>query len=146
VMKRYTRGLALVATAALIGVGADSASAKIPKLGGFLKAGGIVFAVRQFGGEINKVINGALAQRGVAYEGSTKVVPILSIGRGAYVGAAQVIGAPEQIKDVRAVGQVETRLGDVGGNLFVPTNTSTPGKDIHRVKGVGIGALIDFEI
>jgi hypothetical protein len=145
-MKRYTRGLSLVAAAALIGLGAESASARIPKLGGFLKAGGIVFAVRQFGGEINKVINGALAQRGVAYEGATKVVPILSVGRGIYVGAAQVVGAPEKIKEVRAVGQVETRLGDVGGNLLVPTNTSTPGKDFRKIQGVGVGALIDFEI
>ena len=145
-MKRYTQAFALAAAAALIGVGAESASARIPKLGGLLKAGGIVIAVRQFGGEINKVINTALLQRGVAYQGSTKVVPILSVGSGVYVGAAQVIGAPEQIRDVRAVGQVETRLGDGQGKLLVPTNTTTPGKDFRKVKGVGVGSLVDFEI
>lgn len=145
-MKRGKRGLALAATAALIGLGADTASARIPNLGDVLKVGGIVFAVRQFGGEINNVINAALQQRGVAYSGATKVVPIISVGRGAYVGAAQVIGAREQVRQVRAVGQVETRLGDIQGNLFVPTNTSTPGKDMRRVEGAGVGALIDFEI
>jgi hypothetical protein len=145
-MKRYTRFLALTAAAALLGLGADRASARIPKLGGILKAGGIVVAVRQFGGEINKVINAALLQRGVAYQGATKVVPILSVGSGIYMGAAQVIGAPGQVQDVRAVGQIETRLGDVQGKLLVPTNTTTPGKDFKKVKGVGVGALIDFEI
>jgi hypothetical protein len=145
-MKRLTQPLALVLAAALIGLGAGSASARIPKLGGILKAGGIVFAVRQFGGEINKVINTALQQRGISYSGATKVVPILSIGTGGYIGAAQVIGAPEQVQDVRAVGQVETRLGDVQGKLMIPTTSSTPGKEIKRVKGVGLGALIDFEI
>jgi hypothetical protein len=82
----------------------------------------------------------------VAYHGATKVVPILSVGSGAYVGAAQVIGAPEKVNDVRAVGQVETRLGDVQGKLMIPTTSSTPGKEIKKVKGVGLGALIDFEI
>src|SRR5688572_2075351 len=96
--------------AGAIGLGAGSASARLPSVGGVLKAGGIVFAVRQFGGEINKVINMALQQRGISYSGATKVVPILSVGTGAYVGAAQVIGAPEQVQDVRAVGQVETRF------------------------------------
>jgi hypothetical protein len=145
-MKRSTQALALALAAGLIGLGAESASAKIPKLGGILKAGGIVFAVRQFGKEINKVINTALQQRGISYNGATKVVPILSIGTGAYIGAAQVVGAPEQVQDVRAVGQIETRLGDVQGKLMVPTTSSTPGKEIKRVKGVGLGALIDFEI
>ena len=92
-MRFIARSVALAGTAALIGLSAGSASARI-KLGSILKTGGVIFAVRQFGGEINKVINAALLQRGVAYDGATKVVPILSVGTGAYVGAAQVIGAP----------------------------------------------------
>jgi hypothetical protein len=132
--------------AALIGAAAQTASARIPDLGGVLKAGGIIFAVRQFGGEINRVITGVLNQRGVPYQGATKVVPIVSVGRGIYVGAAQVAGPPEQVREVRGVGQVETRLGDLDGSLLVPTNTTTPGKDFSKIQGVGVGALIDFEI
>jgi|RhiMetdeSRZDD1v2_1073273.scaffolds.fasta_scaffold1563329_1 hypothetical protein len=145
-MKALTRIFALGAAAALIGLGAESASARIPKLGGLLKGAGVVFAVRQFGDEINKVINTGLQQRGVQYAGATKVVPIFSVGMGIFVGGAQVIGAPAQVNQVRAVGQVETRLGDVQGKLYVPTTSSTPGKEIKRVKGAGVGALIDFEL
>src|SRR5688572_28888444 len=129
-MKAVTRTFALGAAAALIGFGAESASARIPKLGGVLKATGVVFAVRQFGKDINKVINTALQQRGVEYAGATKVVPIFSVGNGIFVGASQVIGAPQQVDQVRAVGQVETRLGDVQGRLFVPTTSSTQCKEI----------------
>jgi hypothetical protein len=145
-MHRVRHGLRLVVAAAFIGLASGAASARVPSLGGVLKAGGIVLAVRQFGDEINKVVNGMLSQRGASHEGATRVVPVLSVGRGVYIGAAQVVGAPEQVRQVRAVGQVESRIGDVDGSILVPTNTSTPGKDFRRIRGVGIGALIDFEI
>src|SRR5262249_52331785 len=115
-------------------------------LGSVLKAGGIIVAVRMFGNEINKTINTLLLQKGLAYEGATKVVPIISVGNGKEVGAAQVQGAKSFVDDVRAVGQIEAHLGDLEGQLLVPLNSLTPGKDIGKVKGVGVSSIIDFRI
>jgi hypothetical protein len=140
--------LALVC-AALIGMTANQASHAIRlggSLGSVLKAGGIVLAVRLFGSEMNKTINTLLAQRGLSYDGATKVVPIVSVGRGVNVGAAQVQGAKTFVDDVRAVGQAETRLGDLEGRLLFPLNTSTPTKGYKKIEGVGVSAIIDFRV
>jgi hypothetical protein len=133
----------------MVGLAADRASSSISlggSLGKVLKAGGIVVAVRVFGSQINKTINSLLAQRGLSYEGATKVVPIVSVGRGVNIGAAQVQGAKSFVDDVRAVGQVETRLGDLEGRLLVPLNTLTPTKGYEKIVGVGISSIIDFKI
>lgn len=145
-MKKHLQRWPLaLACAAMVGMAADQASSGI-RLGGILKAGGIVVAVRTFGPEINKTINTLLAQRGLSYDGATKVVPIVSVGRGINIGAAQVQGAKSFVDDVRAVGQVETRLGDFDGRLLIPTSTSTPGRDFKRIEGVGVSSVIDFKI
>lgn len=150
-MKRnsFQRWTLALACAAAVGAAANQATAGL-KLGGalgdVLKVGGIVVAVRLFGSEIDKTINTLLAQRGLAYDGATKVVPIFSIGRGVNVGAAQVQGAKSFVDDVRAVGQVETRLGDLDGRLLIPTSTTTPGKEFKRIQGVGVSSVIDFRI
>ncbi|MDO8586906.1 MAG: hypothetical protein Q7T82_07680 [Armatimonadota bacterium] len=115
-------------------------------IGDAVKIFGIGFAVSKFGGQINKFINTLLNQRGVKWEGTTKVVPIISIGRGAYVGAAQVAGAPDIVKQTKAVGQGEGRIGDLRGKLLVPMSTTNPLKGIKRVKGVGVTAIVDFRI
>jgi hypothetical protein len=143
--KPYQRWTMALACATIVGVTANQASSSI-KLGGVLKGGAIVVAIRTFGTEVDKTINTVLAQRGLSYEGATKVVPIVSVGRGVNIGAAQVQGAKSFVDDVRAVGQVETRLGDFDGRLLIPTNTSTPGKDFRRIEGVGVSAVIDFRI
>ncbi|MHB0998951.1 MAG: hypothetical protein ACYC27_06865 [Armatimonadota bacterium] len=111
-----------------------------------LKVFGISYVVRRFGGQINDFIDRLAGQRGVKWEGTTKVVPIFSVGAGAYVGAAQVQGPPDRVDDVRGVGQVETRIGDFRGRLMIPVNTTTPGKNLDRISGVGISALVDFRI
>jgi hypothetical protein len=135
--------------AALLGFTANQASHALSlggSLGTVLKVAGIGAAVRTFGPEINKTINSVLAQRGLSFAGATKVVPTLSIGRGAYIGAAQVQGARSFVDDVRAVGQAETRVGDVDLQLLIPLNTSTPTKGYKKIEGVGVSSLIDFEI
>lgn len=147
-MKRLQRWTLALACAAMIGFAADQVAAI--RLGGtlksVLKAGGIVVAVRVFGSDINRTINGLLGQRGLAYEGATKVVPIVSVGRGVNVGAAQVQGAKSFVDDVRAVGQAETRLGDIEGQLLIPLNTLTPTKGYQKIEGVGVSTIIDFEV
>ena len=112
-----------------------------------LKLFGISYVVRRFGGQINNFINGLAGQRGVRWEGTTKVVPIFSVGQGGYVGAAQVQGSPDRVDDVRAVGQVETRISSLRARLLVPVNTSSPTSgNLRRIQGVGISALIDFRL
>jgi len=111
-----------------------------------LKVFGIAYVVRTFGGEINDFINKLAGQSGVEWEGITKVVPIISVGTGTHIGAAQVQGPPDRVDDVRAVGQVETRISDLRGRLLLPINTTSPTRDLSRIRGVGVSALIDFKI
>ena len=111
-----------------------------------LKIFGIAYVVRTFGGQINDFINSVTAQGGVKWEGVTKVVPIISVGTGTYVGAAQVQGPSDRVDQTRAVGQVETRISDLRGRLLVPVNTTNVTRDIVRIRGVGVSALVDFKI
>ncbi len=111
-----------------------------------LKIFGIGYVVKQFGGDINKFINNLADQRGVKWEGATKVVPILSVGQGGYIGAAQVAGDAAHVDKVKAVGQIETKISDVRGKMLIPTDSTKPTADLGRVKGVGVSGLLDFEI
>ncbi len=111
-----------------------------------LKIFGIAYVVRTFGGQINDFINSVTAQGGVKWEGITKVVPIISVGTGTYVGAAQVQGPSDRVDETRAVGQVETRISDLRARLLVPVNTTDVTRDIARIRGVGVSALVDFKI
>ncbi len=116
-------------------------------LGDVLKVGGIILVVSTFGGQINSFINNTLRQNEVAAMGASKVVPIFSVGRGAYVGAAQVVGLPANVRTVQGVGAVEVTLGGLGGTALVPISTRRPGgSTLSRVGGVGISAVIDFHI
>lgn len=116
-------------------------------LGDVLTAFGIGYAVRVFGDQINSGINTLLAQRGVQWEGTTKVVPILSIGSGAYIGAAQVAGPPSLINQVQAVAQGETRIGNnLRAKLLIPVSSINVLKGVNRVEGVGLSALVDFRL
>jgi len=116
-------------------------------LGKVLKVGGIGFLVQKFGKPIDKAINTVLAQRGVRYEGKTKVVPILSVGDGAHIGAAQVQGEESQVKKVRHVVAVEIPLGRVKDKALFPVRSLTPGKaDFKPIQGTGVTAVIDFRI
>jgi len=117
-------------------------------LGSILLAGGIVLAVSSFGGQINKFINNLLGSHDAAVAGATKVVPIFSIGQGAYVGAAQVVGVPAEVKRTKGVAAVNATIGNVGGSALIPISTQKPGggSSLSRVSGVGISAVIDFHI
>jgi hypothetical protein len=111
-----------------------------------LKIFGIGYVVSKFGGDINDFINNLADQRGVKWEGATKVVPIVSVGQGGFIGAAQVAGEPSRVDKVKAVGQVEAAISSFRGKLLVPVNTTKPSKDLEKVPGVGVSGLIDFEI
>jgi hypothetical protein len=111
-----------------------------------LKLFGIGYVVSHFGPQIDKFITSLAGQRGVQWEGATKVVPIVSVGQGLFVGAAQIIGEPTQVDKVKAVGQLETTVSNFSGKLLVPVDTTSPTKNLARVNGVGVSALIDFKI
>lgn len=151
-MRRMKRlGLIAGLTAALMLCGMFTGvlvqPARAVDLGDLLKIGGIILAVTAFGDQINSFINRTLDQEDAEAAGATKVVPIFSIGQGAYIGAAQVIGVPNNVRDVQGVAAVNADLpGNLEGTLLVPISTRRPGRSLDRVPGVGIGAIIDLRI
>jgi hypothetical protein len=118
------------------------------QLGSILKGGAIVFLVNQFGKQINEVINTALMNHKWEHKQATKVVPIVSIGSGAYVGAAQVIGDEEAVKKVEAVVQLELNLpGRARAKVLIPVDkVSLNVTEMQRVYDVGVSAVIDLKL
>ena len=82
-------------------------------LGSILKVGGVTVLVDKFGGQINDFLNKLLMKNGVGTDYATKVVPVLSIGTGKYIGAVQVVGPTAQVDKVKAVGQLEGSFNDI---------------------------------
>jgi len=112
-----------------------------------LKAGGIAVIVDRLGGDMDKAIN-RLTNTKPDKNFATKVVPIISAGNGAYIGAAQVMGKPELVRQVQAVAQVE---GDFMGRevrlrALIPISTKNPQRNLKRVEGVGVSAIVDIRI
>jgi hypothetical protein len=138
------RWIAIVVVVGLLGAGL-AANAWAIDLGDILKVGGVAFLVTQYDSKIDQFINNALGQRDAAVQGATKVVPILSLGGGGYIGAAQVVGNPENVKRVKAVFQVEGRFGSVRAQVLLPTETEKGGSP-DRAKGVGVSAVVEFRI
>jgi len=129
-----------------IGLAAVSAAALAIDLGDVLKVAGIGALVSEFRGPLNKTINDALKENDAEVMGATKVVPIISVGRGMFIGAAQVVGVPDAVKKVQAVAQVEIAAGDAKLQAYIPVSTKTPGKNPQRVQNVGVSALIDIRV
>ncbi len=142
------RKLLVFVLLASLGIGsAARASIFSGTLGTAIKVFGIGYAVRVFGPQINSFINGVMAQRGIEREGGTKVVPILSVGQGLYIGAAQVMGPVSRVNNVRSVAQGEVSIGDIRLNGLVPLNATVPLiSPTSTVGGVGISAIIQFSI
>ena len=114
-------------------------------LGDVIFAGAIGVGVNEFGPQINSFINGFAKNEGAPAWGSTKVVPYLSSGERAYIGAMQVAGPAAAVAQVKAVWQYEDLfdLGRIRLRALVPTNSINPLK-MKRVGGVGCTAVIDF--
>jgi len=116
-------------------------------LGDVLKVYGIGMLVDRFAGPLNSFINKLTGNNNVATVSATKVVPIVSFGRGTYIGAVQVTGPEGVIDEVKAVGQLE---GEFNGRQFrikalIPINSTNP-LGAHRVEGVGVSAIIDIDV
>ncbi len=118
------------------------------QLGRVLKGAAIAFVVKQFGRQINEGINAALLNRKWEHRKATKVVPIVSIGSGAYVGAAQVIGDEDKVKEVEAVAQIELDLpGKARAKVLIPVDkVGLNVTEMKRVYDVGVSAVIDIKL
>ena len=113
-------------------------------VGDVLLGGAILVAVNEFGPQIDDFINSVARTRGISAEGATKVVPYLSVGEKAYLGAMQVAGPADRVGRVKAVWQYEDLFdrGRTRLRMLVPSDSLSP-LSIRRVKGVGCTAIID---
>jgi hypothetical protein len=116
-------------------------------LEGAVKIGGVKLAIDQFGDQLNDGINSLLDNNDASVDAATKVVPIISVIGNKHVGAAQVVGPQEAVDRVEAVAQLEQDFFD---KLFrVRAMVPIEGNDIkelHRVKGVAVSAMIDIKL
>jgi hypothetical protein len=76
-----------------------------------------------------------------------KIVPILSVGRGIEIGAAQVRGPADRVHEVQAVAELEAKFKDfLVLAIYVPISTKIPGEHLSRVQGVGVYALAGVKL
>ena len=145
-MMTRRRGIAILLIAGLLSVGLVVTTAQAIDLGQILKVGGVAFLVSQYGDQIDSFLTKTLDERDAAVRGATKVVPILSLGGGGYIGAAQVVGNPDNVQRVKAVFQIEGKLGGVRAQVLLPTVTDKVSGNPDRAEGVGVSAVIEFRI
>ena len=122
-------------------------SAQAIDLGSILKVGVMGIVIDKFATPLNNFINNLMMKNNAGTDYATKVVPILTVGTGGYVGAAQVTGPQELIERTEAVIQIE---GNFNGNQFrikglIPIDSKNP-TNFSRVQGVGVSAMIDIRI
>jgi len=139
-----TRGSRLiwVAVVALLVYAAGVASASL--IGSLVKVGGIGMLVSKFGPDINKGFN-KLAKIEENDKVGTKVVPVVSVGKGTSVGAVQVTGSPQQVDKVEAVLQIEGKVLGLQIRALIPSNSKNPAK-FNRVEGVGVSGIVDVKV
>ncbi len=106
------------------------------------------FVIDQIAGPINDFINTITFNKGAKVEGHTKVVPIVSLGSGTRIGAAQVAGPRQDgVAKVKAVAAIETSFRDrFRVKILIPVDSVNPLQRFVRVQGVGVSAVIDFKL
>ena len=142
-MRLRTRLAAVLVAASLLFGGAAVAV----DLTDILGAVGGGFLVSAIAGPLNDFINTITFNRNIGVTESTKVVPILSVGTGTAIGAAQVSGPESAVRRTKAVGQIEAEYqGRLRVRILVPMDSSNPLQGIRRVQGVGVSAIIDYRL
>ena len=140
-MTKRIKSILLIATLAVVTVGASA------QFGKLLKGGGIAYLVSKFGPEINKGLNSITKTNNVGTDYDTKVVPIISAGSGNYAGAVQVAGPKDQIEKVQACAQLEGKFNPLGIRYRALIPIATKGiTNIKRVPGVGISGIVDIKL
>ncbi|HEY3412910.1 MAG TPA: hypothetical protein VGM51_07625 [Armatimonadota bacterium] len=114
-------------------------------LGRILEGGGIALAVSKFGPQVNDFVNKMTGMKDDNLE-VTKVVPIISAGKGVYLGAVQVAGPRLAVSKVKAVAQLEGKLSNFRIKALVPVDTTNPTDKPSRVRGVGVTGVIDVKL
>ncbi|HOO56624.1 MAG TPA: hypothetical protein PLN69_07360 [bacterium] len=116
-------------------------------VGKVLTGAALVVLTNALSNQLNDFINTVTLNKGVPTEADTKVVPIIAVGSGTRVGAAQVTGPKELVGKVKIVVQIETKFTakNLDVEVFVPSDSINP-LDFNRVEGVGISALIDLRL
>ena len=147
-MKRKNKFLAILVTMLLVAL---PASVSALNLGNVLRDGAMAVAggalVTAVAGPINDFINTVTFNRGAKLDGHTKVVPIISLGNGTRVGAAQVCGNLSRAVDqTKAVSQLETTFQGIRATILIPVDSINPVRQFRRVQGVGVTAIIDARI
>jgi hypothetical protein len=119
----------------------------VAQLDKIVKGAGAAAIIAATGKDIDKALDKLLKHTDTA-SSFTKVVPIVSIGSGAFVGAAQVMGAKVKVSKVQAVGQLETAILGKSVRIkgLIPITTDKPGKALDRVDGVGVSGIIDLKL
>jgi hypothetical protein len=142
--KIRSRWLALLA-ALMITVGGSAWAFNLGDLIGVIGGGFVVSAIA---GPLNDFINTITLNKGAKVEGHTKVVPIVSIGSGTHIGAAQVAGPRgDAITSTKAVAQIEATFMDrLRVKILVPIDSENPVQRFRRVQGVGVSAIIDVRL
>ena len=140
----------LIAAMLAVSIGTASFGAVLPVeaigLGGMIKGGAIGLVIDKYGSSINSFLNKLLNQKNLGTTYATKVVPIVSIGNGSRVGAAQVTGPTAEVGQVKAVAQLEGSFNNIARvKGLVPVNSANP-VGASRIQGVGVSAIIDLKI
>jgi len=103
--------------------------------------------VKTFAEPINSFINEVTLNKGVKNSYATKVVPIVSVGSGVYIGAAQVSGPADAVERTKAVARLDVSFqGKFRVNILVPIDSENPLERFRRVQGVGVSAVIDLKL
>jgi len=147
--------VAVFLAGSLVGGLAMQAVAQTNVITAAIKLFGIGYVVKTYGPQINDAINTLMLNNKAKNRDKTKVVPILSVGvgiissnPGSYIGAAQVQGPAAAVNKVAAVAQIEgSFLNAVRLKGLVPVDSLNPlSGNLHRVYGVGVTAIVDFQL
>ncbi len=136
-----------IIAAVVLGVTLLTGAAAAVDLGDLIGILGGGILVSGFSSQINDFINTVTFNRGVGIEDETKVVPIVSVGSGTSIGAAQVAGPKAEVDRVRAVAEISVSfMGRVGVRILIPIDSTNPIERFRRVQKVGLSAVIDYRL
>ncbi|MBC8139840.1 MAG: hypothetical protein H7Y38_00190 [Armatimonadetes bacterium] len=142
---------AIATTAALGGMIFGQMLPAQAQVGEVIKGAAIAVLVNQFGGQVDRLVNTVTGNKPDGLRETTRVVPSVSIGEGAFVGAVQITGPKNKVDEVKAVARVEGS-GKIGNEVrvtgLIPIATTKPNdiSSISRIKGVGVSAIIDVKL
>ncbi len=141
---KISKRLAGILVALSLLAGGTALAVDLTDLLGVVGGGILVSAIA---GPANDFINTITFNQKIGVTETTKVVPIVSIGSGTAIGAAQVAGPKSAVDRTKAVAQIETTFqGRLRIKILVPMDSENPLQGVRRVQGVGVSAVIDFRL